>query len=120
MKTASIMVNDKRVVCVETYDTETCDCSILNPEGAADLFASETVYVWGNGEFFEGCIDLKNLFFARNNFYIAFRAFGPFKSIKPSVQLAALLSGAKTDGRVFWTTRAGVEKAWWDPIFLSL
>lgn len=120
MKTATIMTRDDRVLCVEMYDSETGICEIFNESDAAEIFDSETVYVWGNGSFFEKCVDLKQIFFDRQNFYISFRAFGPFKSIKPAVQLCSLLDVARSNGRVFWRTKAGAEKAWWDPIFLKL
>ena len=55
MKTATIMTRDDRVLCVEMYDSETGICEIFNESDAAEIFDSETVYVWGNGSFFEKC-----------------------------------------------------------------
>jgi len=120
MRTASIMTKGERVLCVETFDTATDTCDVMTPEKAAAWAAEGPVFVWGNGEFLAGTTDLKDRFHKRHNFFISLRAFAPFKSIKPAVQLAEILSGACTDGRVFWRTRAGVEKAWWDNLFMEL
>ena len=117
MKTASIMVRDDKVVCVEFYDSDLGECDILSFTEAAQKCEKDDVYVWGYGEHLDGTRDLKKLFFERHNFYISFRAFAPFKSIKPSVQLAEVLSGLRTEKRLFWRTRAGAKKAWWDASF---
>jgi len=117
MKTAAVMAKDNKVVCVETYDTETQVCDVMTCNSATVWATDGPVYVWGNGEFLENSIDLKKKFHERHNFFISFRAFAPFKSIKPAVQLAQVLEGALKNGRVFWRTRAGNEKAWWDNTF---
>ena len=76
--------------------------------------------IWGNGEHLKDAVDLKKMFYDRHNFYISFRAFAPFKSIKPAVQLGELLCRLQKNRRLFWTTRAGVKKAWWDSSFASI
>lgn len=120
MKTASVMVKDDRVLCVETYDTATATCDILTHDKAVSWADGAPVFVWGNGAFLANSVDLKERFHKRHNFFISFRAFAPFKSIKPAVQLAEVLEGACKNGRVFWRTRAGAEKAWWDHTFMDL
>lgn len=117
MKTASVMLKNDKVFCVELFDTESGECNIFSCEEAQKQCCGNAVYVWGNGEHFEGAVDLKTLFYERHNFYISFRAFAPFKSFKAAVQLGELLSRLPEQKRLFWRTRAGAQKAWWDASF---
>ena len=119
MKTASPMVQNDKLLCVEVYDSDENVTTLLRPDELERL-SGERVVVWGNGEYLPSSVDLKKLFFDRHNFYVSLRAFGPFKSIKPAVQLYSIVRCAQERKRVFWTTRAGVQKAWFDPLFLKL